>query len=100
MFQVGPQNPFKSQSQLAKKNMLTGFVESANINEFHFNRELRSFDTRGYSLDPTAHAGTSYIGDVNKANEGKNLLNEIALNETQRERVNMGVAFKEHTNCI
>jgi pre-mRNA-processing factor 17 len=64
-------NPFKTQQQLAKKNMLTGFVESANFDDFHFNRALRSYDTLGYAENPTAHAGKSFIGDVKKAVEEK-----------------------------
>ena len=50
-------NPFKSANQRAQKNTLTGYVEPAHINEFHFNREIRSFDTLGYARNPTAEAG-------------------------------------------
>ncbi|CAB3408477.1 unnamed protein product [Caenorhabditis bovis] len=65
--ETGPANPFKSEKQLAQKNTLTGFVEPAHINEFHFNRELRSFDTLGYARNPTADRGAEFIGDVKKA---------------------------------
>jgi hypothetical protein len=51
--------------------MLTGFTETANFSDFHFNRAMRSYDTLGYSDNPTASAGTSFIGDVKKANEEK-----------------------------
>ncbi|VDN29893.1 unnamed protein product [Cylicostephanus goldi] len=51
---AGPSNPFKSENQKAPKNTLTGFVEPAHINDFHFTRELRSFDTLGYARNPTA----------------------------------------------
>uniref|UniRef100_A0A914WM07 Pre-mRNA-processing factor 17 n=1 Tax=Plectus sambesii TaxID=2011161 RepID=A0A914WM07_9BILA len=68
---AGPTNPFKTQSQLAKKNMLTGFVEPAHINDFHFEREIRTFNTHGYARDPSAdgQAGEKFVGDVKKAEE-------------------------------
>ncbi|KHJ75893.1 WD domain, G-beta repeat protein [Oesophagostomum dentatum] len=36
VIQAGPSNPFKSENQKAPKNTLTGFVEPAHINDFHF----------------------------------------------------------------
>jgi hypothetical protein len=51
--------------------MLTGFVESANFSDFHFNRAIRSYDTLGYAENPTANAGTSFVGDVKKAKQEK-----------------------------
>lgn len=63
---VGPSNPFKSENQKAKKNMLTGFVESAHINSFQFEQQIRAFDTLGYARDPTATQGSKYVGDANK----------------------------------
>jgi hypothetical protein len=71
LFQAGPANPFKSQSQLAKKNMLTGFVEAANFDDYHFSRAQHSYNNLGYAEDPSAHAGKSYIGDTKKASDEK-----------------------------
>lgn len=65
--QAGPLNPYKTASQQIKKNMLTGFVEAAHINPFHFEREIRTFDTHGYARDPSADASNLYVGDVKKA---------------------------------
>lgn len=42
--QSGPSNPFKSEKQKAQKNTLTGFVEPAHFNEFHFNRQIRRWE--------------------------------------------------------
>jgi pre-mRNA-processing factor 17 len=47
--------------------MLTGFVEAAHINPFHFEREIRTFDTHGYARDPSAETSQLYVGDVKKA---------------------------------
>ncbi|CAD5206770.1 unnamed protein product [Bursaphelenchus okinawaensis] len=67
--EAGPSNPFKSKKQLAKKNTLAGFVEKAHVDQFHFDRALRSYDTLGYAQDPSAEAGNKFTGDVNKATE-------------------------------
>uniref|UniRef100_A0A7E4VPC2 Pre-mRNA-processing factor 17 n=1 Tax=Panagrellus redivivus TaxID=6233 RepID=A0A7E4VPC2_PANRE len=65
--EAGPVNPFKSDKQRAQKNMLTGFVEKAHINEFHFNNEAQSFNTLGFAKNPSAEAGNSIVGDLKKA---------------------------------
>ncbi|KAG8258699.1 pre-mRNA-processing factor 17 [Homalodisca vitripennis] len=51
--EVGPENPFLTQQQRAKKNMLAGFVEQAHISEFQFENQRRTFSSYGYALDPT-----------------------------------------------
>jgi len=45
--QVGPENPFKTNQQKAKKNTLTGFVEASHISEFQFETQRRTFDSYG-----------------------------------------------------
>jgi pre-mRNA-processing factor 17 len=65
--EAGPVNPFKSDKQRAQKNTLAGFVEKAHINPFHFNNEIRSFDTLGFARNPSAEAGNSIVGNVAKA---------------------------------
>lgn len=45
--QVGPENPFKTKQQKAKKNTLTGFVESSHISEFQFETQRRTFNSYG-----------------------------------------------------
>ncbi|VDP39865.1 unnamed protein product, partial [Soboliphyme baturini] len=40
---VGPDNPFKSEQCLLSKNILTGFVENAHFNDFHFEIIQRRF---------------------------------------------------------
>lgn len=44
---VGPENPFLTQQQKAKKNMLSGFVEQAHISEFQFENQRRTFSSYG-----------------------------------------------------
>ncbi|CAD6194784.1 unnamed protein product [Caenorhabditis auriculariae] len=85
----GPTNPFKSDRQKAQKNTLTGFVEPAHFNEFHFNKEIRSFDTLGYARNPTAEKGTEFIGDKLKAEEegGISLFEHKKTGGEKRKRV-------------
>ncbi|KAM3722366.1 Pre-mRNA-processing factor [Dirofilaria immitis] len=66
---AGPSNPFKSANQTAPKNMLTGFVESAHVNNFQFEQQIRSFDTLGFACDPSADQYDRFVGDVKKAQE-------------------------------
>ncbi|XP_022164633.1 pre-mRNA-processing factor 17 [Myzus persicae] len=49
---AGPENPFLTQQQKAPKNMMTGFVEKAHINDFMFETQRRTFHSFGYALDP------------------------------------------------
>lgn len=46
--------------------MLTGFVESAHVNNFQFEQQIRSFDTLGFALDPSADQSCQFIGDTKK----------------------------------
>ncbi len=64
--QTGPSNPFKTENQRAQKNMLTGFVEPAHVSAFHFEREIRTFDTHGYAHDPSAENSDKFVGDAEK----------------------------------
>lgn len=50
---LGPENPFKTQQQQAKRNMLSGYVEPAYISSFEFENQRRTFNSFGYALDPT-----------------------------------------------
>ena len=68
--------------------MLTGFVEAAHINEFHFDRELRSFDTLGYAKNPSVDSKNDFIGDVVKAKEtsGASLFDSMKTGGQKRKR--------------
>ncbi|KAK5973076.1 Pre-mRNA splicing factor [Trichostrongylus colubriformis] len=86
--EAGPSNPFKSENQKAQKNVLTGFVESAHINDFHFTRELRSFDTLGYARNPTADKSHEFIGNKEAAieNQGASLFESKKTGGEKRKR--------------
>ncbi|CAI4225281.1 unnamed protein product [Auanema sp. JU1783] len=86
--EAGPSNPFKSESQKAHKNTLTGFVEPAHINDFHFEREIRSFDTLGYASNPTAEAESKFIGNKEEAAEklGASLFDSVKTGGQKRKR--------------
>ena len=60
---AGPVNPFKSDNQRAHRNVMTGFVESAHMNAFQFQRERQTFETFGYARDPSADSGgAQFVG--------------------------------------
>ncbi|KAK6035178.1 hypothetical protein COOONC_27317 [Cooperia oncophora] len=86
--EAGPSNPFKSENQRAQKNVLTGFVEPAHFNDFHFTRELRSFDTLGYARNPTAELSNEYIGNKEAAieNQGASLFESTKTGGEKRKR--------------
>uniref|UniRef100_A0A914CI83 Pre-mRNA-processing factor 17 n=1 Tax=Acrobeloides nanus TaxID=290746 RepID=A0A914CI83_9BILA len=86
---AGPSNPYKSANQNATKNMLTGFVEPAHVNQFHFDRELRDFDTLGYAKNPSAEGKNEFIGDVEKAKkkDGASLFESVKTGGQKRKRV-------------
>lgn len=69
--------------------MLTGFVEPAHFNQFHFDRAIRSYDTLGYAENPSADAGNTFIGDVVKAEEtgGTSLFESTKTGGQKRKRV-------------
>ncbi|KAJ1350188.1 hypothetical protein KIN20_005920 [Parelaphostrongylus tenuis] len=87
--EAGPTNPFKSENQKAQKNVLTGFVEPAHINDFHFTRELRSFDTLGYARNPTADKSHEFIGDKEAAikSQGESLFDSKKTGGEKRKRL-------------
>ncbi|XP_003738049.1 pre-mRNA-processing factor 17 [Galendromus occidentalis] len=62
---VGPVNPFKTASQLVKKNTLAGFAEPAHVNAYHFEAERRSFHHLGFGHDPTENADPDKVIGVN-----------------------------------
>jgi len=58
----GPLDPTKTQQQLAKKNMLTGFIEPAHVSPFQFENQRRTFHSYGFCEDPSVDAiGASKI---------------------------------------
>lgn len=45
--EVGPANPFLSKQQKATRNILSGYVEAAHLNEFEFENQRRTFTSFG-----------------------------------------------------
>ncbi|CAJ0578217.1 unnamed protein product, partial [Mesorhabditis spiculigera] len=88
--EAGPSNPFKSARQVAQKNTLAGYVEPAHVNAFHFEREIRCFDTLGYARNPTADGNNDFVGE-NKAeakkNDGASLFDVKKTGGQKRKRV-------------
>lgn len=63
---AGPVNPFKTTGNpLKHKNLLTGFAEETIINDAIFRTQHRTFESRGYALDPSANG--HIIGDLDNA---------------------------------
>lgn len=64
----GPNNPFKSGAAgngLKRKNVPSGFAEDAAISESTFATQHRTFQSLGYSRNPTLPG--QYVGDLNHA---------------------------------
>ena len=63
----GPANPFQSTegNALKRKNVLTGHAEEAIVSDATFTTNHRTFQSLGYTKDPSANGG--YIGDIAKA---------------------------------
>ncbi|XP_065211421.1 pre-mRNA-processing factor 17 [Planococcus citri] len=57
--EVGPENPFLSKQQKSKRNILSGFVEKAHVNEFQFENQRRTFSSFGYAIDPTVYENSA-----------------------------------------
>ena len=58
---LGPENPNVSEFHKSVKNTLTGFVEPANVNEFHFENQRKTFIAKGIAYDPSADANNKLI---------------------------------------
>uniref|UniRef100_A0A0N4ZCY7 WD_REPEATS_REGION domain-containing protein n=1 Tax=Parastrongyloides trichosuri TaxID=131310 RepID=A0A0N4ZCY7_PARTI len=86
--EAGPKNPFKSSQSLAPKNMLTGYVQKTHLSDFQFEKEIRSFDTLGYASNPSGNVGSTFVGDVNKAeeNDGASLFDSAKTGREKRKR--------------
>jgi hypothetical protein len=50
---VGPENPFLTKLQAAAKNTLTGYVERADLNDFQFEAQRRTFHSYGTNHNTT-----------------------------------------------
>ena len=90
----GPANPFKSSegNALRRKNLLTGNAEEASLSDATFRTQYRTFQSLGYSKDPSANG--AYVGDLVKAaqHEGKDVVQlrpskeQIAAHRSKRQR--------------
>ena len=60
----GPANPFKSTegNVLKRKNVLTGYAEEAAVSDATFTTQHRTFQSLGYTNDPSANG--AYVGDL------------------------------------
>ena len=59
----GPANPFKSTngSVLKRKNVLTGLAEETNLSEASFNTQHRTYQSLGYTRDPSMNG--AFVGN-------------------------------------
>ncbi|KAI1926571.1 hypothetical protein LOZ58_003203 [Ophidiomyces ophidiicola] len=62
---AGPANPFRSSHGVKRKNVLTGHAEEAMISDATFTAQHRTFQSLGYTRDPSV-AG-AYVGDLENA---------------------------------
>ena len=73
----GPANPYKSNTDgnaLKRKNILTGYAEETALSEATFNTQHRTFQSLGYTRDPTVIG--AYVGDLESARryEGRDIV--------------------------
>ncbi|KAI4241478.1 MAG: hypothetical protein L6R42_011258, partial [Xanthoria sp. 1 TBL-2021] len=61
----GPANPYTSANPLKRKNALTGDAEETSISDATFTAQHRTFQSLGYTRDPTVHG--AFVGDLAKA---------------------------------
>ena len=63
----GPSNPYKSTNGnvLKRKNALTGDAQEASISDATFTAQHRTFQSLGYTKDPSVNG--AYVGDLAKA---------------------------------
>eukprot|EP00124_Ichthyophonus_hoferi_P004749 Ihof_evm1s566 gene=Ihof_evmTU1s566 len=70
---VGPTNPFKTTQERAQRNMISGFVEEAGVNDFSFEEQRRTYHSYGYAMNPTTDGSQVIVGDVAKAQENQGM---------------------------
>lgn len=69
---LGPDNPNVSEFHKSVKNTLTGFVEPANVNEFHFENQRKTFAIKGIAYDPSNDSNNKLIvADYYKGDESQ-----------------------------
>lgn len=81
--QVGPENPFKTTQQKANRNILSGYVEKAHLNEFEFENQRRTFHSYGYAIDPSATAGNSESIIISESHDGGEIDNKTVFEKTK-----------------
>ena len=87
----GPTNPFKTTegNALKRKNVLTGYAEEAAISDATFTNQHRTFQSRGYALEPNA-TGT-LVGDLESAEKhgGRDVI-QMKPSRAKRQRQTKG----------
>ncbi|MCJ1276354.1 hypothetical protein MMC21_004159 [Puttea exsequens] len=82
----GPTNPFKSAhgNGAKRKNVLTGFAEEAVISDATFSNQHRTFQSRGYALEPNANGNV--VGDLVAATKygGRDIVQERSNHERRK----------------
>lgn len=60
--EAGPANPFGTKPNLKRKNVLTGHAEETSMSEATFNTQQRTFQSLGYTKNPTTEG--AYVGNM------------------------------------
>uniref|UniRef100_A0A5F9CUM7 Pre-mRNA-processing factor 17 n=1 Tax=Oryctolagus cuniculus TaxID=9986 RepID=A0A5F9CUM7_RABIT len=82
------------ETMFAPENMLSGYGEPANINDFMFEQQRRTCATYGYALDPSLdnQVSAKYIGSVEEAEKKQGL----TVFETGQKKTEKRKKFKEN----
>lgn len=82
----GPANPFKTTkgNALKRKNVLTGYAEEAAISDATFKNQHRTFQSRGYAMEPNASG--NLVGDLVAAQQydGRDVVQRRTSNKKQK----------------
>ncbi|KAJ3358316.1 hypothetical protein HDU91_005258 [Kappamyces sp. JEL0680] len=80
---LGPMNPFSVAKQVATRNAMGGFVETHFMNDASFKEMSRTFEKKGYTLDPGT--GSAVVGDTRAALENNGaFISDLKKEKLQR----------------
>lgn len=81
--QLGPSHPRKK-TTLTDAQHLGGNIESWTINDYNFNKQMKTFDVMGYAVDPST---AQILGDKQKYKElnGADIYDKVSRKKPKRE---------------
>ncbi|KAF3431283.1 hypothetical protein FNV43_RR26013 [Rhamnella rubrinervis] len=94
---LGPSHPYaKDGIAQGMRNHKLGFVEDASIAPFVFDEQYNTYQKDGYAADPSASAGSNYVGDLDalQKNDAISVYN-VPKREQKRRKIEKKKELKE-----